>query len=269
MSYEFLTLDQQEGIAVVTFNRPESLNALNQGLRDDIYTACEEIHNDDSARCVIFTGAGRGFCSGADVSGRAPAQGGSQNQTPPLNTRLDQMGWVGKLAMSIYEIGIPSIAAMNGVAAGAGMSIALGCDMRVGSVNSRFRTVFAERGLSPDSGMSYFLPRLIGYGRAADLIFTSRDINGDEAYRMGLLDRLVEPEQVLPTSLEVAKQIAALPPVAIRAGKRVLQQNMSMDFHDALRNETVGLSYARRAPNDMVEQRAAFLEKRPAKFTGT
>jgi len=267
MSYEFLSLEQDEGIAVVTFNRPESLNALNMGLRNDIYAVSDEIINDDSVRAVIFTGAGRGFCSGADVSGRP--QRGEQPATPSLNTRLDQMGWVGKLAMSIYEIGVPSIAAMNGVAAGAGMSIALGCDMRVGSVNSRFRTVFAERGLSPDSGMSYFLPRLIGYGRAADLIFTSRDINGEEAYRMGLLDRLVEPDQVLATAREVASQVAALPPTAIRAGKRVMQQNMSLGLHEALRNETVGLSYARLAPNDMVEQRAAFLEKRAGKFTGT
>ncbi len=267
MSYEFLNLERDEGLALVTLNRPDSLNALNQGLRDDINAVSEEIYNDDSVRAVIFTGAGRGFCSGADVSGRGPR--GEGGGLPPQNSRLDQMGWVGKLAMSIYEIGVPSIAAMNGVAAGAGMSIALGCDMRVGSVNSRFKTVFAERALSPDSGMSFFLPRLIGYGRAADLIFTSRAIDGEEAYRLGLLDRLVEPDQVLTAAKEVAGQIAALPPMAIRAGKRVLQQNMSMDFHDALRNEMVGLSYAGRAPNDRAEQRAAFLEKRPGKFTGT
>lgn len=267
MSYECLNLERDGELAVVTFNRPQSLNALNDGLRSDINAVSAEIYNDDSVRAVIFTGAGRGFCSGADVSGRAPR--GEQNASPPQNSRLDQMGWVGRLAMSIYEIGVPSIAAMNGVAAGAGMSIAVACDMRVGSVKSRFKTVFAERGLSPDSGMSYFLPRLIGYGRAADLIFTSRDVFGEEAYRLGLLDRLVEPEQVLATAKEIASQVAALPPMAIRAGKRVLQQNMSLDFHDALRNETVGLSYATRAPNDMAEQRAAFVEKRPGKFTGT
>lgn len=267
MSYEFLNLERDGELAVVTFNRPQSLNALNDGLRNDINAVSAEIYNDDSVRAVIFTGAGRGFCSGADVSGRAPR--GEQSASPPQNSRLDQMGWVGRLAMSIYEIGVPSIAAMNGVAAGAGMSIAIACDMRVGSVKSRFKTVFAERGLSPDSGMSYFLPRLIGYGRAADLIFTSRDVFGEEAYRLGLLDRLVEPEQVLATAKEIASQVAALPPMAIRAGKRVLQQNMSLDFHDALRNETVGLSYATRAPNDMAEQRTAFVEKRPGKFTGT
>ncbi len=158
MTYKDLTFEVDDHVAVVTFNRPEKLNALNAGLREDIYSVCEQIYNDDDIRAVIFTGEGRGFCSGADLTGgRSPAG----DETPPQNQRLDQMGWVGKLAMSIYEIGVPSIAAMNGVAAGAGMSIALGCDMRIGSSRSRFKTVFAERGLSPDSGMSYFLPRLI------------------------------------------------------------------------------------------------------------
>tara|TARA_B100000315_G_scaffold239549_2_gene258486 strand:+ start:13576 stop:14382 length:807 start_codon:yes stop_codon:yes gene_type:complete len=268
MSYEFLNLERDDQVAVITLNRPQTLNSLNKGLQEDINAASEEIFNDDSVRAVILTGAGRGFCSGADLSGRGGARG-EQSGPLPQNSRLDQMGWVGRLAMSVYEIGVPSIAAMNGVAAGAGMSIALGCDMRVGSVNSRFKTVFAERALSPDSGMSFFLPRLIGYGRAADLIFTNRGIDGEEAYRLGLLDRLVEPDEVLTTAMEVARQVASLPPMAIRAGKRVLQQNMSLDFHDALRNETVGLGYAGRAPNDRVEQAAAFMEKRPGKFTGT
>jgi 2-(1,2-epoxy-1,2-dihydrophenyl)acetyl-CoA isomerase len=149
------------------------------------------------------------------------------------------------------------------------MSISLACDMRVGFEGSRFRTVFAERGLSPDTGMSYFLPRIVGYARAADLIFTSRDVRGDEAYRIGLLDRLVDEQEILSTAIEIGKQISALPPMAIRSGKRVLQQNMSRDFHEALRNETLGLQFAGRAPNDAKEQRAAFVEKRKATFTGT
>ena len=133
---------------------------------------------------------------------------------------------------------------MNGVAAGAVMSIALGCDMRFGHSGSRFRTVFAERGLSPDTGMSYFLPRIIGYARAADLIFTSRDIGGDEAYRLGLLDRLVAAEEVSNIAIEIAKQISQLPPMEIRSGKRELQQNMEWGFHEDLGHEIVGLQFA-------------------------
>ncbi len=264
MEYETIKYETDEYVGIVTLNRPEKLNALNATLRDELEQVCAQIYQTDSIRAVVITGSGRGFCSGADVSGPAP----QREEAPSQNSRLDDMGWVGRLASAIYEIGVPSIAAMNGVAAGAGMSLALGCDMRVGHSGSRFRTVFAERGLSPDTGMSFFLPRIIGYARAADLIFTSRDVNGEEAYRLGLLDRLVEQDQVMGTAIEVAKLVSALPPMAIRSGKRVLQQNMSKNFHDALRNETQGLQFARRSPHDAAEQRSAFVEKRKPTFTG-
>lgn len=250
-------------VACVTLNRPEKLNALNAELRQSLRAVCQTIHEDDDVRAVIFTGEGKGFCSGADVTGGPPPTPTSQNE------RLDDMGWVGQLAMDIYEIGKPTIAVINGVAAGAGMSLALACDMRVGSEQSRFKTVFAERGLSPDTGMSYFLPRIIGYSRAADLIFTSRDVGGEEAYRLGLLDRMAPHEDIMACARTVAQQMSALPPMAIRSGKRVLQYNMDQDFHRALRTETAGLGYARRSPNDQQEQRAAFTEKRKPTFTGT
>jgi len=265
VEYETIIYETDENVAVVTLNRPEKLNALNAAMRDELNAVSARILEDDEIRAVVFTGSGRGFCSGADLTGPAPQSDG----TPPQNTRLDEMGWVGRLATSIYKIGKPSIAAMNGVAAGAGMSVSLACDMRVGHSGSRFRTVFAERGLSPDTGMSYFLPRIIGYGRAADLIFTSRDVDGDEAYRLGLLDRLVDQDEIVSTAVEIGKKISSLPPMAIRSGKRVLQQNMSRDFHEALRNETLGLQFATRSPHDAAEQRKSFLEKRKPNFTGT
>lgn len=263
MTFECLEYASGDHVATITLNRPDKLNALNQALRQEINEACRTAYEDDEVRAVIFTGAGRGFCSGADVSGGRPETDSSQN------ARLDDMGWVGDLAMAIYELGKPTIAVMNGVAAGAGMSLALACDMRIGSSESRFKTVFAERGLSPDTGMSYFLPRIVGYSRAADLIFTSRNVGGDEAYRLGLLDRLVEADSIMDCAREVAAQITGLPPMAIRSGKRVLQYNMDQDFHRALRTETAGLGYARRSPNDQKEQRAAFVEKRKPTFTGT
>ena len=157
---------------------------------------------------------------------------------------------------------------MNGVAAGAGMSLALACDLRVGGAATRFRTVFAERGLSPDSGMSYFLTRIVGYARACDLYFTSRDVDAAEAYRLGLLDRLVEGDPVA-AAVELGHQISVLPPMAIRSGKRVLQHNVEVDLEGALRYEMAGLSYARRAPNDAREAGLSFRERRPATYTGT
>ena len=265
MAYEALHYHTDGHVGIITLDRPEKLNALNAQLRDELCDVAANIYQDDNIRAVILTGEGRGFCSGADLTAGAV----EPDAIPPQNSRLDEMGWVGRLATAIYDIGKPSVAAINGVAAGAGMSLSLACDMRVGHSGSRFRTVFAERGLSPDTGMSYFLPRIVGYSRAADLIFTSRDVNGEEAYRLGLLDRLVDEAELLNAALEVATQIAALPPMAIRSGKRVLQQNMERGFIEALRNESIGLKFARLSPNDNKEQAAAFREKRKPHFTGT
>lgn len=265
MAYDNLILERRDRVAVITLNRPEKLNALSRDLQDEMRAAAGEVKADDSVRAVVWTGAGRGFCSGADLtSGRQPDE-----STPPQDERLDEMGWVGKQAMAIYRLDKPTIAAVNGVAAGAGMSLALGCDMRVGNKNARFKTVFIERSLSPDSGMSFFLPRIVGYSRAADLIYTSRAVDAEEAYRIGLLDRLYDDNaDVVEKAVELANEIAGWPPVAMRSAKRVLQHNMNVDLEEALRYETAGLGFARRAPKDVAESRASFIERRKPNFTG-
>jgi 2-(1,2-epoxy-1,2-dihydrophenyl)acetyl-CoA isomerase len=253
-------------VGVVTMNRPEVLNALNRQLQEETRAACAEVEADDDLRVMVITGTGRGFSAGADLSGARPAP---SDEAPPQAQRLDTLSWVGRQAVAFYRMTKPTIAAVNGVAAGAGMSLSLACDIRVGTPASRFKTVFAERSLSPDSGMSWFLPRIVGYSRAMDLIATSRSVDAEEAYRIGLLDRLVPEEQLLETSLEVANQIAGLPPLAIRSGKRVVQWNLNVDLETALRNELHGLDYSRKAPHDVAEQRAAWVEKRSPRFTGT
>ena len=267
MSYANLSLERDEHVALITLNRPETLNALNGALQADIINAVTEVREDDEIRALVITGAGRGFCSGADISG-GPRPGAEAPPQVPQNRRLDDLQWMGRLALSVGQLDKPTIAAVNGVAAGAGMSLALACDLRVGSENTRFVVVFPERSLSPDSGMSYFLPRIIGYSRAADLIFTSRRVDAEEAYRLGLLDRLVPHEKLIEEAISLAKQICFWPPMAIRSSKRVLQQNIEVDLETALKNEVTGLSYARSAPQDMREQRQAWVEKRPPKFTG-
>lgn len=253
-------------VALVTLNRPDKLNALDAALRHEIRQVFGELHDDDAVRAVVVTGAGRGFCSGVDLGGgRARAAGAPA----AANERLDELGWVGRQALTVHGFDKPTIAAVNGVAAGAGMSLALACDLRVGSAATRFRTVFLERNLSPDSGMSWFLPRIVGYSRAADLILTSRDVDGEEAYRIGLLDRIVEPDAVVDEAVAVATQMAALPPLASRSAKRVLQHNLEVDLEPALRYEMAGLGYARKATNDAREAFLSFAEKRPGDFTGT
>ena len=149
------------------------------------------------------------------------------------------------------------------------MSMALACDLRVGSEHSRFKAVFIERSLSPDSGLSYFLPRVVGYSRAADLLMTSRAVNAEEAYRIGLLDRLVPHASLVEESIKLANEMTGWPPLALRMTKRVLQHNTDAEFEEAIRYESVGLGFARKAPNDVRESRLAFVEKRKPKYTGS
>ena len=265
MTESNLRLERDGHVAVATLDRPDKLNALSRELSKELLGLCEQVNEDDDIWVLVITGAGRGFCSGADLTGRRPAERAEAGHS----VRVDELGWVGRQAMGVSGIAKPTIAAVNGVAAGAGMSLALACDMRTGDSRTRFRSVFAERSLSPDSGMSYFLPRIVGYSRAADLIFTSRDVGADEAYRLGLLDRLGEGEQALDEAMRLAATVAALPPLAIRSGKRVLQHNMNVGLEEALRYETAGLGFARRAPNDVAEAALSFRERRPPTFTGT
>lgn len=259
-----LLIERRDKVAILTMNRPDRLNALSPELREGLMHTCRELREDDAVWAVILTGAGRGFCSGVDLRAERPA-----HEQPSRQDRLDVYGWVGRLSTAIYRtLDKPIIAAVNGVAAGAGMSIALACDMRVGSARTRFKTVFIERSLSPDTGMSYFLPRIVGYSRACDLIFTSRFVEAEEALRIGLLDRLVGEEQVMDEAVELANQIATWPPVAMQSAKRVLQQSMASTFEEQLYNESYGLQMARRAPHDVQESRDSFLERRPPRFTG-
>ena len=260
-----LLLEKTEHVAVLTLNRPQKLNALNGELRDAMLDAIADVKADDAVRAVIFTGAGRGFCSGADLT----SGGGGQNAAPTQNEHLDDLGWVGRQALSVYGLNKPVIGAVNGVAAGAGMSLALACDVRVGTEKSRFKTVFIERSLSPDSGMSFFLPRIVGYSRATDLIYTSRTVDAEEAHRIGLLDRLVDHDDLMESALELAGQMTAWPPLALRMSKRVLQHNMECDLETALRYELTSISFGNRAVNDRRESIAAFVEKRKPNYTGT
>lgn len=264
MGYDNLRVDRDGQMALVTLNRPEKLNAIDRHLHQEMMAACSELRDDDSVRVVIFTGEGRGFCSGADLTGARPNE-----EHASRTERLDEYNWVGRQALMVYRnLNKPTIAAVNGVAAGAGMGLALACDMRVGCENSRFKTVFIERSLSPDSGLSYFLPRIVGVSRAFDLVFTSRTVDAEEAYRLGLLDRLTTSENLLGEAIELAKQIAMWPPVAMQMSKRALQRSLDTTLEDQLEYETHSIVFARRAPHDVAEAAASFRERRPPVFTG-
>ncbi len=263
MTYQHLRVEIEEQIGTIMLDRPEKLNALSRDLHDEMIAAANQLQADDDVRVVIVTGAGRGFCSGADLTARP-----RDSVTDSQNDRLDEHGWVGRQALTFGELDKPTIAAVNGVAAGAGMSLALACDLRVGSERSRFKVVFLERSLSPDAGMTWFLPRVVGYPKAVELVQTSRFVESDEALAIGLLNQRVAHEDLISSARALAKQIAFWPPLASRAAKRVLQRNLSVPLEEALRNEITAISHATRSEHDVREAQASFIEKRPPVFTG-
>jgi 2-(1,2-epoxy-1,2-dihydrophenyl)acetyl-CoA isomerase len=266
MNFEAIRYETHGAVAVVTLNRPDRLNAINTALREEVHAALDEARADDRIRVLVMTGAGRGFCAGADLTGpRPPGQSDQQSQAD----MLDETMWMGRWALALQAFDKPLITAVNGVAAGGGMGLALAADMRIGSDQTRFKTVFAERALGPDCGVSYFLPRIIGYSRAADLLMTCRMVDANEAYRLGLIDRLVPHEKLMDETLALATQMADGPPLGLRITKRVLQAGVDASLEEAVRNEAKGWANAQKAKNDQAEAGRAFVEKRKAVFTGT
>ncbi|HEY8573892.1 enoyl-CoA hydratase/isomerase family protein [Phenylobacterium sp.] len=264
-----ITLEARGPVAVLTLNRPDRLNAISVELRGEVEQAVAAVKADDGVRALVVTGAGRGFCAGADLLGSGPVATGRVEEPTDQGGKLDEMGWVGRWALMWHGFDKPLVGAINGVAAGAGMSTALACDVRIGSPAARFKSVFIERNLSPDSGLSWFLPRVVGYAAAADIIFTSRAVDADEALRLGLLNRLAPADQLLDAAVAYAEEMTQWPPLALRMSKRVLQHSLEAEIESALRYESQGLAFARKAKNDVAESRAAFLEKRKGAYTGT
>lgn len=267
--FERITWERRGRIGVLTLNNPDRLNALSAAMRAEVQQALAAARADDEIRAVVLTGAGRGFCSGADLAAGAAVMADRPPEPKDQAERLDELGWVGRWAMMWADFDKPVVGAINGVAAGAGLSTAMACDVRIGSEHARFKSVFIERNLSPDSGLSFFLPRVVGYAAAADMIFTSRAVGAEEALRIGLLNRLVSAGELIDAAVAYAEEMAGWPPLAMRMSKRVLQRNQECGLEEALCNESVGLSFARRATNDAKESRLAFVEKRKGVYTGT
>jgi len=257
-------VDREAHVATVTLNKPERLNAIDQDDARDILDVCREIQDDADVWVAIWTGAGKGFCSGADV-GRGPRP---QAEPSELNQLMDEGSWISRQGNALYAIDKPMIAAVNGVAAGAGFSLALCCDVRIGSEQARFTTVFQERNLPPEGGMSFLLPRVVGASRALDLVLTSRRVDAEEALRIGLLDRVVPDERLLEEARAYAAQIGALPPSAVRASKRAVRRALETTFVEATRYESQLGGLTRRARADSEESMRAFVEKRAPRYVG-
>jgi enoyl-CoA hydratase/carnithine racemase len=263
MTYECLLYEVKDGIATLTLNRPDRLNALGGTLRDDLHDAITRSAADSDVRVMIITGAGKGFCAGGDVKAMNEAKEGKRER--PFIEKIAPGR--DRTLLAMRDAPQPILAAVNGAAAGAGMNLALACDLRLASTAAKFSQAFVKRGLHPDWGGTYFLPRVVGTAKAAELIFTGAQIDAAEALRLGIVSQVVAPEELLPAAHALARAIAAGPPIAIRLAKRGILRNAEADLRSALEYET----FAQNAcfeTEDAREGIRAFVEKRPPVFRG-
>ncbi|TME32818.1 MAG: 2-(1,2-epoxy-1,2-dihydrophenyl)acetyl-CoA isomerase [Chloroflexi bacterium] len=255
--YESIEVTSADGVATITLNRPDSLNALNATMRRELLAALKATSREDAIRTVVVTGAGRGFCSGADLRGGA----GERSFRAVLTTEYNP------LIRAIRELPLPIIAAVNGVAAGAGVSLALACDLVYAAEDARFILAFARIGLVPDSGAIHALVRALGRHRAAQLAFTGDPLAANDAAASGLINGVVAGAELLSHVGEVARRLAAGPTRAIGLTKRLINQADGEGLAEALALEA-GLQELAGRTDDHAEGVAAFSEKREPRFAG-
>jgi enoyl-CoA hydratase/carnithine racemase len=269
MSYSEILFSAERGVATVTLNRPDRLNAWTPTMGSEVRDAMVGAAEDKAVRAIVLTGAGRGFCAGADMANLSKLSTGVARTPPPFSSvdseaRADfqhPMTW-------LPAIGKPVIAAVNGPAAGMGFSFLLFCDLRFAAESATFVTAFSRRGLIAEHGMSWMLSRLCGHSRALDLTLSSRRVSADEAYRIGLADRVFSSAELMEQTLAYARDIAEnVSPRSTRIMKRQLWQALLTDLRTAMDEADREMALSLRS-DDFKEGVAHFLEKRPARFTG-
>ncbi|MCY0878162.1 MAG: enoyl-CoA hydratase-related protein [Firmicutes bacterium] len=260
MAYESIEYAVANRIATITLNRPDTLNALTEGMLKELSDAVKQAERDQSVRVLILTGRGRGFCSGQDLKAL-----GDHPTPEAIGQHLARR--YHPLIARLATLEKPTIAMVNGVAAGAGMSLALACDLRVAAVEARFTQAFVRVGLVPDSGSSYFLPRLVGYARALEMAMTGMTVESETALAWGLVNRVVPAERLAEETYKLAEALAAGPPLALGMIKREIAYGASHALVEALEREK-DFQMTAAATQDHREAVAAFLAKRPAVFEG-
>ena len=252
-------VDEGSGVATVTMNRPEALNALTVPMKQALLAAFRRLERENAARALILTGAGRAFCAGQDLRERL------EPDAAPLGVEVRER--YNPIIRAMRASTKPIVGAINGVAAGAGASLAMACDLRIASEAASFALAFGRVGLVPDSGATWFLPRLVGATRAAELALLNEPVPAADALRIGLVGRMVPAEELATEARAVAERLAAGAPKAIALTKRALDSAWERDLDAALEYEAHLQDMAGRT-KDHAEGMAAFLEKRPPRFTG-
>jgi enoyl-CoA hydratase/carnithine racemase len=250
-------------IATLTLNRPERLNAISGPMLEKLPRDLQELDADPEVRCILLTGAGRGFCAGLDLQDAAGASGiGSDSSALP--TEFDVQG---SPPVVLHQIDTPTVCVLNGGAAGYGMDLALGCDIRVASEQAKLAAAFTRRGVLPESGGTWLLPRMLGWARASELIFTGRTLSAAECLELGLVNRVVPHDRLMDEARGLAAEIASNAPLAVRASKRMMRAGLDESFDLHVHHVYLQLMPLFRT-QDFREGMMAFLEKREPKFEG-
>jgi len=260
--YEHLLIKEESGILTITLNRPDKLNAFIGHMRRDLAEALEAAGSDRGVRVVVITGAGRAFCAGGDVNFMAELM---ERHDSEEFARI--LGSGRRVITSIRKMTKPVIAAVNGVASGAGCNLALACDLRIASTNATFSQSFLKVGLHPDWGGTYFLPRLLTPNKVCELFFLGEAIDASEAARLSLVNQVVAPEDLEAATQQLAERLRAAPPIALAAAKQAVYASQAADLDEMLRYETEAQLRCFES-EDGREGVRAFIEKREPTFTG-
>jgi 2-(1,2-epoxy-1,2-dihydrophenyl)acetyl-CoA isomerase len=261
-SFETVRLDVADGVATLTLNRPDRLNSFTVAMHGEVRVAIDEVAGDPSVRCLVLTGAGRGFCAGQDLSDRAVAPGDA-----PVDLGASIENHYKPLLMRLRGLDMPTICAVNGVAAGAGANIPFACDLVFAAKSASFIQSFSKIGLIPDCGGTWWVPRLVGPARAMGLALLGDKLSATQAEDWGLIWRCIEDDELMSTVMTVAKQLAAGPTRGYVRTRQAMERALQLPLSAALDLER---DYQRElgASDDFREGVAAFMEKRPPRFRG-
>ena len=275
MTYQTITYAVDAGIATLTLNRPDKLNAFNRDMMREMIDAFDKVDSDDAVRAVIVTGAGRGFCAGADLSAGGKTfdydarNAGKSSATVDLSDDSVRDGG-GRVTLRIYECLKPVIGAINGPAVGIGATMLLPMDIRIASTDARFGFVFSRRGITMEACSSWFLPRLVGVAQALEWTMTGRVFSADEALAGRLVSKVVPPADLLPAALKLAREIADnTSPVAVAMNRQMIWKMLGADHPMEAHKVDSRMIFERGRSADTREGVESFLAKRPAKFPDT
>lgn len=267
MDFTTIELKKEAGIATMTLNRPQRMNAINMTVHEEMLAALLDVKQDDSIRVFVLTGKGRAFCAGGDFKGDQDALIKGEQWPQPKHFVKMYRSLIQPFILGLQNLDVPTIASVNGPAYGMGFDFALACDMRLGSPNTRFCAAWTRRAITTAGGTTWLLPRLVGVGKATEIIFFAREVGAEEAERLGILNKLVPAEKLEEETMAWATELAKGPPIALRLSKMNIYRGLELDLQAALDLLATSQGIAL-TTEDYKESARAFREKREAIFKG-